>query len=409
MHSPRRIIFINRFFWPDESATSQILTDLARALGKDPKFAIEIITSNQLYTDAKKRLPALEQHAGVAIRRIWSTRFGRDHLVGRFVDYLTFYISLCLRMLVESRRADCIVAKTDPPLLSIPLTLIGALFGTPVISWCQDLFPEIAWARVPEARRPWVFRLLRAMRNASLAHCRACVVLGEDMRQHVDRETGGRARAVVIPNWADGDAIQPVDTAHNPLRAQWQLDDALVVGYSGNLGRVHEYHTMLGAATRTHCERLKFLFIGSGALQARLREEIPTEAATRFLFQPYQPREHLRLSLGVPDIHWLSLAPEFRDFVFPSKLYGILAAGRPCVFIGDIDSELARMIVANGIGAVFRPGDADGLRAFLEACAADPTPLAEMGRRARALFEQHGNLPHSVALWRDLLREVSAT
>src|SRR5687768_14858756 len=162
----RRLIFINRFYRPDHSATSQILSDLVERLAASGQ-RVTVITSRQLYELATANLPTTENLAGVHVARLWSTRFGRTSLSGRALDYATFLTSVTAWLLVRAGRDDVLVAKTDPPMLGVCAALVGSLRGIKVVHWLQDVFPEVAFAGLlgaPSSLR----RLLLSTRNWAL-------------------------------------------------------------------------------------------------------------------------------------------------------------------------------------------------------------------------------------------------
>lgn len=413
MSRPRpRIIFVNRYAWPDEAATSQLLNDISLWLA-DKGWEVIVMAANQLYTDPKKRLPQTEDHQGVRMERLSTTRFGRNNLLGRAVDYLTFYAGISLKLLFYLRRGDVLVAKTDPPLLGVPLSLVASLRGAALMQWCQDLFPEIAFA--PRARQSALWRALQAplrwSRNLSFRLSERLIVLGEDMADFVKAQCpSAKERVSILQNWSDDQAIQPIAREDNPLRKAWGLDGAFVVGYSGNLGRVHEYETFLAAAQLLKNEDdIRFLFIGSGALRQKMEKDLPSELRPRFLFQPYQPRSELSHSLCVPDVHWLCLHPLYRDYVFPSKYYGILAAGRPMLFIGDAHSHLAQEIEAESLGYSIQTGDAETLAARIRSMKNNRESLLAMGYKARQHCEQHHLFTQRAAAWHTLLQSITQT
>src|SRR5439155_4896450 len=172
-----------------------------------------------------------------------------------------------------------------------------------------------------------------------------------------ERVTGRDVRAErvhVIPNWSDDEEIVPVAHANNPLRSQWSLVDKFVVGYSGNLGRAHEFETILAASTRLRGhDRIAFVCIGGGhhfdEFARRVREH---GVKHMFRFVPYQDRKLLKFSLGVPDTHWISLKPELEGLIVPSKFYGIAAAGRAVISISARDGEIARLVEQHDCGLV---------------------------------------------------------
>jgi glycosyltransferase involved in cell wall biosynthesis len=189
------------------------------------------------------------------------------------------------------------------------------------------------------------------------------------------------------------------------LRREWGLENKFVVGYSGNLGRAHEFYTILGAAEalRDRDDDVVFLFIGGGAQRAALEQWIDAHGLTNVLFRPYQPKEKLGLSLGVPDAHLVCLKPGLEGLIVPSKFYGIAAAGRPTLFVGDPDGEIPRVLNAVHCGYAVSAGDSEGLVRHIEALKSDPDVCRTMGQRARAEFERRFSRVGAVAAWRDLL------
>ena len=428
-----RIIFINRFFYPDHSATSQMLSDLALALAKQG-WRICVITSAQRYDEAHAGLPAREIVHGIDVWRIKTTHFGRDGLLGRAIDYATFYVSSALRLWSLAGRGDIVVAKTDPPMLSVLVGPIVRLRGAKLVNWLQDLFPEVAESiglgRGNLARLG--YRMLSNLRNRSLRRASMNVVLGSRM---ADRLTslGVPDRSVrIISNWADGILIRPLNHCQNTLRQAWGLENKFVVCYSGNLGRAHEYKTFLDAIEHTeaaaglrqpatpvqkdlptprasaHAIRdIVWLFVGGGALLRGLKAEVERRGFRSVEFHEYQPRARLAESLSVADVHLVSLRPELEGLIVPSKYYGIAAAGRPAIFIGDPDGEIARIITKDDTGFTIAPGDGAGLAARIQRLSNDPEGTRNMGCRARMAFDAHYDLDRAVKAWSALITEVA--
>ncbi len=398
-----RIVFVNRFFHPDGSATSQLLGDLAFHLA-ETGWDVAVITSRQLYDDPARALPPFETVRGVRIHRVWATRFGRRHLPTRALDYLSFYASATAALARLADAHTVVVAETDPPLVSVPSALVAALAGASLVNWTQDLFPEIAERLHVPGIAP-LAPLLRRLRNLSLGHARANVVLGEDMAARLRAEGIAPDRIAVIHNWSlsETETIASAD-ARQALRAEWSLGGKLVVGYSGNFGRVHDLATALDAAAALRAEPgIHFLFVGDGAQRPWLEGRVASLGLTNVTLRPYQPRERLAASLAVPDLHLVTQKPEVEGLVVPSKLYAVLAAARPVLFVGDPRGEVARRIVEAGCGRAFPIGAHAELAATLRELAAQPARVSEMGQRARALWAARYQRQQALAAWRDLL------
>lgn len=382
-----KVVFINRFFYPDHSATSQLLTDLGFHLAKSGRIVF-VVTGRQVYDDPIAVLPAEATVQGVRIKRVWTSRFGRGRLWGRAIDYGTFYLSALWCLLKLVRAGDVVVAKTDPPLISVLAAVVSKVRGAVLINWIQDLFPEVASALAVQGAS-WLDRPLRRLRNRSLLAARCNVVIGEGMASKLRGEGIPPDAIRVIHNWADGLAIRPVDREKNTFRSEWGLQGKFVIGYSGNFGRAHEFETILSAAELVRVEHhITFLFIGAGAQLEWMKQEVQRRQLDNVSFKPYQPRDRLALSLSVPDIHVISLQPALEGLIVPSKFYGIAAAGRPMLFIGDKEGEIPKLLRRAQCGFAVEIHQAAQAASIIREVAQDQQACNSLGHRARALFDQ---------------------
>ena len=326
---------------------------------------VEAIASRMRYDDPGARLGRESLANGVRITRIWSTRFGRASLAGRAIDYATFYLAAFFAIRSSSRDA-VVIAMTDPPLLSVVATAAAPR----VVNWLQDLFPEVSETLGFRGTR-W----LRGVRDWSLRRAKRNVVIGERMAERVPN-------AVVRHNWADA-GVHPIPRAPNA---------PFTVAYSGNLGRAHDVATIAGAIRAL--PDVQFVFTGGGVRFADLPR------AANVTMRPYVPRERLSEALGDADVHLVSLQPSLEGLIVPSKFYGVLAAGRPVIFIGAKNGEVARLIEDHGCGLVVEQGDVEGLVRAIGAI--DPA----MGERGRALYDERFAPRHAFAGWERILEEA---
>jgi glycosyltransferase involved in cell wall biosynthesis len=349
-------------------------------------------------------MPSSEVANGVKVHRIWTSRFGRDRLLGRTVDYATFYLSAGWRLFRLSGPGDTIVAKTDPPLISVIAAVVARLRGARLVNWMQDVFPEVARALGMKGLNGWFGRMLRRMRDASLRKAAMNVALSESMAAYLVECRVRRDRVRVVQNWVDDDAIVPLPPEQNRLRQQWGLAGKFVVGYSGNMGRAHEFETILEAAAQLKSQTdIVFLFIGSGNQKAYLEREAVQRDLTQILFRPYQDWELLPQSLGVADVHLISLRPEVERFVVPSKFYGVAAAGRPIVFVGDPEGEIGTAIRTGSCGAAIRPRESLELARIIRALRDNASLGREWGRNARRLIDETFSRKRALNLWHKVL------
>lgn len=403
-----RVIFVNRYFFPDLSATSQMLSDLAWRLDQQG-VEVHVVCCDRLYDDPSRQLPAEERIRGVHVHRARTTHFGRARLLGRAIDYASFYVTASVRLLRLLRRGDTVVAKTDPPLISIVAAAIAKLRGARLVNWLQDVFPEVASHLGANPLPSWLDEQLKRLRDYSLTVAQTNVVLGTRMREHLEARHIPSDRIRIIENWADGDAVIPKTVESSQLRQQLGVAGKFVVGYSGNLGRAHEFETLLSAAERLREEPdIVFLMIGGGAKMEQLRSAVQEKRLPNFRFLPYQPRDLLSDSLAAADVHLACLLPDLEGLIVPSKFYGILAAGRPTVFIGDIDGELARIISTAQCGMAVSVGDSQGLVDAIRRLAADGAARECMGTRARELFIEKYTVSRAARQWLETLQAADS-
>ncbi|HEX8775011.1 MAG TPA: glycosyltransferase family 4 protein [Pyrinomonadaceae bacterium] len=391
-----RLIILNQFFYPDHSATSQLMTELAESLA-ERGVGVTALAGRGRYNGGE-RLSPYEDYKGVRVERARATSYGKGNVLGRLSDYLSFYVGATWK-LSRMPHHDIVMALTTPPLIGLVALVIGHMRGMRVVALVQDVYPDIAVALGTLGKRSPATLFLDYLSRLILQRADRIIVLGECMRERVAAKVSGDAleNIDVIHNWADGAAIKPLGTEANPFIAEHDLQGRFVVLFSGNLGRVNEFETTLGAA-RSLRDRgdIIFLFIGDGTKAVEIERYARANALDNIRMLPYQSRGMLPFSLGAGHASLVTLADGLAGLSVPSKTYAILAAGRPVLFVGDRRSDVARMVRENGCGEVVAAGDCERLAFVIEDWSADREKVEAMGRRARALFEASFDRPRAV-------------
>ena len=403
----RSIAFVNRVFYPDESATSQILADVAVHLAAQG-WKVEVFTGRHGGNHAMA-LASKDHHQGVGIRRLWSLKLGRRSLFMRLLEFASFYPSALLALLRGLKPGQFVVAKTDPPLISVIVGIAAKARGAKFLTWNQDLYPEVASRLGTPLLSGPLGKFLKQLRNRALRAANLNIVIGDRMGRHLRSEGIKRERIVTIPNWSDDrGATADWDEASRALRSDWGLREGdFVIAYSGNLGRAHEGETIFGAAKLLAArQNIRFLVVGGGEENQKLRARVSQAQLPNFVFKPHQPRERLGAVLALANAHWLSLRPELEGLIVPSKLYGILAAGRPVIAVTAADGEAAEIIQLHGCGATVQPGNAEALAATIESWASMPEELVRMGERGQLASRAHYSKSAALALWSTVLTQL---
>jgi len=374
-----RIIFLNRFYWPDETATAQLLTDLAEGLAARGQ-AVTVIAS--LPPGSRQRR---EERGGVRILRVRSTRGSSRGVMAKARDFLSFYLGALILLWSTVRRRDAVVAMTDPPLIGVGAAAVAGLRGARLHHWVQDIYPEVA---VMLSGYPCL-GLLGAWRDGAWQRAQTCVTLGADMAAVL---TEARVTPAIFPNWAPAGVRPPAPSEVDRIRAEWGLPTQFIIGYSGNLGRVHDLEAIVELADRLrHDPEVWFVLVGGGPQRRQIEEAAAQRRLSRIRFLPAAPRADLAASLGSANLQLVTLRPGCERCVFPSKLYGIAAVGRPVLFIGRQHSEIAQTVVRHGMGGAFEPADLASAADWVRALSASPALLrgaAEGALRFAALTPQ---------------------
>jgi colanic acid biosynthesis glycosyl transferase WcaI len=381
-----RLLFINRYFYPDISATAQLLTELTEDLAAQGE-TVTVITGNTAYTGGPSALPAQEIYKGIRIVRVGFSRFGRTHTLGRLADYISFWISAFVTA-VRAKHQDCLVVLSDPPMLSVLAALVRMIKPMKTVCWLQDVFPEIA-VRAGVLSEGFVTRCLRWLAQWSLRQMDQVVVIGRCMERQILSDGVPSPSLARISNWADGAHIKSLPRSENEFLQRHNLENRFVVMYSGNHGVVHEFETLVALLRETRAvPELCFCFIGDGAWKKKLVETAQTEGWPHIRFLPYQPKSLLQSSLSAAHVHLVSLRTDMEGLSIPSKVYGALAAGRPVIFIGPRGSETAALVGEAQCGYSVQPGDTQGAVQALLAIYQDRALLEKQGQAARLYFNR---------------------
>jgi glycosyltransferase involved in cell wall biosynthesis len=404
-----RVVLANRYFYPDQSATSRMVSSLAQELVRDG-ISTTVLASRSYHDRSSARLPAREIINGVDVHRIWTSGFGRTTLMGRAVDYVTFHLRAAAWFAANARRDDICVVCTDPPLLAVSAALPVRLRGAHLVNWMMDLFPETAIELGMIKDNTVTGRLALAIRNWALRHTVLTICPMERMADFLSAKGVPKDNLAVVHHWADRNEIRPVACAENALRTAWRLTDKFVIGYSGNFGRAHEFDTVLDAAEQLKpFQDILFLLIGEGQQRARVEAEVKRRSLSNVVLKPFQPVEQLSQSMGAADIHLVSLKPELEHCIVPSKFYGVLAAARPTIFIGDPEGEIAMVLRDFQCGLSLCPGEVETLVSSILLLHNSPISRQTMGNNARYLMETAYSKEFGTAVWRTAIGAIGTS
>jgi colanic acid biosynthesis glycosyl transferase WcaI len=394
-----RILVLNQYYWPGVEATAHLLSQLCEALAAD--YDVTVVTGHLHGLD----LPSEEERNGVRIVRVRSTAYERSQLHLRAANYAS-YLGDTVLTAMRGERPDLVLSMTDPPVVGDIGLLVARRFGAPLLVISQDVFPEIA-ERVKRLEHPLVVGALRRLVGLYLRRADRVVAIGETMKLRLVAKGAPAGRIEVIPNWVDTKELAP-----QPRRNTWSreqgVDDTFVVMHSGNVGHAQDLDTLVRAAAFLRdLEALQIMVIGFGARHGeltRLAQRLEVTSTVRFL--GYQPRDRLPLSLASGDLHYVGLARGLSGFVVPSRLYGILAVGRPVLVSADADSETVALVKQADCGIVVPPGRPALVAGAIRDVVEGRLSLEGMGERGRAWVEREADREVAFDRYRRVVADV---
>lgn len=399
-----RFLLLNQFYPPDLAPTGPVLHDVARTL-VSRGHEVHVVSSRRPY-EGGQVMRREERLDGVRVHRVAATGFGRLGFAGKLADYATFTLSAALRPL-DLPLPDLVLSLTSPPYLGLLGSILGRHWGRPRAHWIMDLYPDVLAAHGLIRDGGAIQRSLAALARAQLGGSSLVISLGSFMARRVERYLASPTRHAAVPLWPP-DGLRPWEEGRpNPIRQErgWAPED-FVAMYSGNMGLGHRFNEFLAAAARSGPAGPRWAFVGGGKRRAEIERFKASTPAARIELHPYAPGERLCDNLCAADLHLASLEPAWQGLMVPSKIQGILAVGRPVLFVGGRDNEISSWIHEAGAGWVVAPGDVDGvLRAIDEA--RDPAERKRRGSAAAAFAKERFDRSANSGRIADLLERAA--
>jgi colanic acid biosynthesis glycosyl transferase WcaI len=276
----------------------------------------------------------------------------------RLITYLVYSVFAVIRLVFWRRSFKVIL--TQPPLFYILASFVCRMMKSRYIIHVMDLYPELLQAEGCKRSFGVVDIIAAKLARTAYTNAEKVVVIGRCMGKRLLADGLEKTKIELITNWA-GDDIVPVGKERNLFRKKHFRENSFIVMYSGNMGVAHEFATVIAAAKRLErCGVIVFAFVGTGSRRCEIERAVAHGSRNIKLFD-YQPISIVSQSLSAASVHFISIKRGFEGLVVPSKLYGILAVGRPVLYEGERDGEVAKVLEEEGCGYVIDPLDTESL------------------------------------------------
>ncbi|MDQ3648287.1 MAG: glycosyltransferase family 4 protein [Actinomycetota bacterium] len=393
----KRLLLVNQYFPPDASATAHLLGEIAGDLAE--LHEVWVVAGRPSYNPSAGPPPP----AGIHVVRVRSTGFPRSSMAGRLVNYVSFFVGAAVNAF-RVPRPDVVLTFTDPPVIGLLGAAVAALSRRPFVYVCWDIFPDVAVA-LGRLDRPVLVTAWRLANRVIRSRADRVVAVGRDMRAKLEEEGVERKKIVVIPHWAD--ATLPPGAEVEAARRDQGWEGSFVVMHAGNVGLAQNLDSLIAASDRLRDDpRIRVVIVGDGATRDRLMRDARARGLSNVQFLPYRPKKEALATLAAADLHVVSLARGLKGSVVASKVYGVLALGKPFVAAVEDGSEIALLIGETGAGVRAEPSDAEALDRHIRDFADGVLDRNELGARGRREFERRYRREHGTRLYRQAVQDL---
>ena len=383
-----RITIVNQFYPPDFAPTGRLAKSLAehRAVLGD---RVTIITSTGGYVP-QSPISSHKHSSNPIIRQIWTPRLGKDHFLGRLIDYAFYYIGALFHLLILPEQ-DLIISLTTPPLIAWTGVFHSWIHpNTRILVWNMDCYPEIAESAGVIKTGGRISRFLRWLNRRLFRSIDGIVCLDQAMCTLLQRRyepTTSSIRWSVIPNWEPLERFPSSINEHWSVLNEFDLDDAFIVLYMGNAGEGHSFETILSAAQQLAGEAISFIFVGGGSKWPALHAAVINGSVSNVHLLNYIPDDQVLPALHSASCALITLQEDALGAISPSKLHAYLAMSLPVIYLGPAGSNVDDAIRHFNAGISLRHGDVQGVVDFIHHLRNNSELHRTYRLRAREAFE----------------------
>ncbi len=409
----KKVVFVINYFYPDYASTGQLLTELCVALQKD--FNITVIAAQPGYAgenSATNRMFEADKLENINIMRIRLPKVDKTSKISR-IKYIFSYFILANLALLREKGVDAIYTISQPPVLGGLIGTIGKfLKRTKHIYNIQDFNPEQA-AAVSYTNKQFIFNWAKKVDKWNCSYSDCVIVVGNDMSETLKGrfENQDVPKHVVINNWTNEDEIVPLAKENESIQAflkENHLEDKFIIMYSGNIGLYYDLENIIKVTEHfKEYNDLAFVFIGEGAVKQEMQVFVQDNHIHNVHFLPYQPKEFIKYSLNAADVHLVVNQKGIKGVSVPSKIYGVMAAGKPVLGVLEQGSEAQMLIEKSRCGVVVEPQDYRGIIDSIEELyKLEKEKLVTLGLNGRDYLDEHLKREISINKYRETLKEV---
>lgn len=410
----KKLLVYAHYFYPDVASTGQILAELCNGL-KDT-FKITVICTVPSYSGnvdhkyTSKRFYK-ENLNGIDILRVRVPEFSKENKISRIKNLVSYFFNAILATF-KLEKQDYIFSISQPPILGGILGVIGKYIkGGKFIYNIQDFNPEQTQA-VGYTKNNFILKFALLLDKFSCKKSSKVIVVGRDMQQTLKRRFSNKnvPDNIFINNWIDENKIYPLKKDHFKIerfKDKYALKDKFVIMYSGNIGLYYDLENIIKVIGKFKDRNdVLFAFVGDGTVKNEIESYVKKNQLTNVKFIPYQPKEELNYSLNSADIHWVVNAKGIKGVSVPSKLYGVMACGKPVLGVLEKESEARLILESSNCGVCSDPGDYEDIYTKIQYILDNKKNISDLGRHGRKYLEDNLSKEISILKYKETILSV---
>ena len=401
------LIFFTQLYYPDITTTAIIMTDLAEDLASYGQN-IEIVCAQPTYL-IKKKCPKEEIRNKVSVKRIRTFLLDKNNILGRILNGTSCFFSMLFHIF-STNKNSLLVFNTNPALLPFLGFIIKKIRNQRYVVLVHDLWPDLPANTGMIKKGGLLYKTINFLMITSFMNASEIIAISDKMKERILYKVSKKKNNIhLIHNWADEDRLYPVEKTKNRMFKSLGFNNKKIVMYSGNLGRYQPLEVMIGAANELKDRKdILFLFVGNGGKKLKIQNMAKNINLNNVKFLPFQPLNRLSDSLSMADISLMGIYSENEGVIMPSKLYSLLAVGKPIICVSDPNSEVADLLEQSGAGIQSSVSDPKELAGKILAMIEDPRKAMEMGQSGRKYFLEHFERKIITKQWNIILNKLVA-
>lgn len=404
----KSILILCKHFYPEYITSARLPYETAISLVEDG-FKVNVISGypKEYHTDGK--VPSIEIHKNIAIRRLKYIQLKRSSFLGRLINYFSYTFAVLLNI-NRLKQYDSIIVYSTPPVLPIVAAWASKLFGVKLVFVSYDVYPEIALETHSIGENGVIHKVMNYINNFSFREIDKVVALSDDMKDKLlsIRPNLKDAQVEVIPNWYTDRSTKTEDNAfENDLFSELNPRENLIISYFGNMGIAQDLNTLLEAIKYLQDkENIKFLFAGHGNKVEKIKKYKKDNKLNNIFIFDYLHGQDFEDALSISDILVVTLKKELSGLAVPSRVYSFMMSGKPIISIMGKDTYISKELINKDIGYCIEPNDIEGLIQIIEVLKNNQIERVKKGKNARKLFKEKYNKNISTAKYVNLMHEL---